>query len=91
MTTPTVPLHHCEFDVKRKVLKLASEFCGMPSELIIHSHHTGNDVRFRVVGPADELTVNYIEGDVGPGDPMDRYPAPRGIIGIKVYHKQERK
>ena len=55
MTTPTVSLHHCEFDVKRKVLKLASEFCGMPSELIIHSHHTGNDVRFRVVGPDDRL------------------------------------
>ncbi len=41
--------------------------------------------------PADELTVNYVEGDVGPGDPMDRYPAPRGIVGVKVYHKQERK
>lgn len=38
--------------------------------------------------PADELTVNYIEGDVGPGDPMDRFLPPRGIVGIKVYHKQ---
>lgn len=36
--------------------------------------------------PVGELSVQYVEGDVGPGDPMDRYPAPRGIVGIKVTH-----
>ena len=36
--------------------------------------------------PVDEITVTYVEGDVGPGDPMDRYPAPRGIVSIRVTH-----
>lgn len=36
--------------------------------------------------PADELNVTYVEGNVGLGDPMDRYPAPRGIVGIRVTH-----
>ena len=36
--------------------------------------------------PVDEITVTYVEGDVGPGDPMDRYPAPRGIVKIRVTH-----
>lgn len=34
--------------------------------------------------PASSVSVNYVEGDVGLGDPMDRYPAPRGIVGITV-------
>lgn len=34
--------------------------------------------------PAEELVVEYVIGDTGPGDPMDRYPAPRGVVGIKV-------
>lgn len=33
---------------------------------------------------AKNVTVSYVEGDVGPGDPMDRYPAPRGIVKIRV-------
>lgn len=36
--------------------------------------------------PAEEITVQYVEGDTGPGDPMDRYPTPRGIVNIKVVH-----
>lgn len=36
--------------------------------------------------PVEEITVTYVEGDTGPGDPMDRFPAPRGIVGIKVTH-----
>lgn len=38
--------------------------------------------------PANELTVDYVLGDIGPSDPMDRFPTPRGVVSIKVYHKQ---
>lgn len=30
------------------------------------------------------VSVTYVEGDVGLGDPMDRFPAPRGVVSIKV-------
>ena len=33
---------------------------------------------------AKNVIVSYVEGNVGPGDPMDRYPAPRGIVKIRV-------
>lgn len=37
--------------------------------------------------PADELTVEYVIGDVGLVDLMDRYNPPRGVVGIKVQHR----
>jgi hypothetical protein len=52
---PTVSLKYCEFDAKRKVLKLASEFFGVPPQLFIQSHHTGRVVRFEVMGENDPL------------------------------------
>lgn len=33
---------------------------------------------------ADLVSVTYVEGNTGPGDPMDRYPAPRGVVKIRV-------
>ena len=50
-----VDLNKCDFDKSRKVLKLASEFFGMPREFFVKSHHTGRVVRFVVVGPEDVL------------------------------------
>ena len=55
MSLPTVDLKFCEYDKNRKVLKLASEFFGMPSEFFVRSHHTNKEVHFRVVGPEDVL------------------------------------
>jgi hypothetical protein len=52
---PTVDLKFCEFDKNRKVLKLASEYFGMPCEFYVKSHHTGKEVRFVAVGPEDKL------------------------------------
>jgi hypothetical protein len=52
---PTVSLQRCEYDRGRKVLKLASEFFGMPREFFVESHHTGKTVRFTVVGEHDKL------------------------------------
>ncbi len=52
---PAIPLEVCEYDKTRKVLKLASEYMGMPREFVLHSHHTGRDVRFVVVNEHDVL------------------------------------
>lgn len=52
---PTIPLEKCEYDKKRKVLKLASEYIGMPRQFFVRSHHTGKEVRFTVVTEHDVL------------------------------------
>ena len=52
---PLVGLVDCDFDKERKVLKLSSNFVGMPRELMVVSHHTGKEVRFVVIGPEDKL------------------------------------
>jgi hypothetical protein len=52
---PTVDLNKCEYDKQRKVLKLASEYFGMPLTFYVKSHHTGKVVRFVPVNPADPL------------------------------------
>lgn len=51
----TVPLKYCEYDKKRKVLKLSSEFMGMPFEFFVKSHHTGKRVHFVAIGRDDKL------------------------------------
>lgn len=52
---PTVGLELCEYDKKRKVLKLASEYMGMPLTFVVKSHKTGKEVRFVPVKPYDFL------------------------------------
>ena len=52
---PTVSLELCEYNKKTKVLKLASEYFGMPLTFNVKSHHTGKTVRFVPVNPADPL------------------------------------
>ena len=52
---PTVDLKLCEYDKSRKVLKLASEYFGMPLTFFVKSHRTGKEVRFEPVNPADVL------------------------------------
>lgn len=51
----TVPLKFCEYDKQRKVLKLASEFFGMPREFYVESHHTGRKIKFVPVTYDDPL------------------------------------
>lgn len=50
-----VDLKLCEYDKTRRVLKLASEYYGMPTEFLVISHHTGKEVRFTVIGEHDKL------------------------------------
>ena len=52
---PSVSLKDCEYDKNRKVLKLASEFFGMPRQFYVVSHKTGKEFRFTPVGPEDVL------------------------------------
>jgi hypothetical protein len=52
---PTISLKFCEYDKERKVLKLTSEHFGMPLTFFVESHHTGKQVRFVPVAPADKL------------------------------------
>lgn len=54
-TRKVVSLERCEYDKKRKVLKLASEYMGMPREFFVKSHKTGKEVRFVVVSEYDVL------------------------------------
>jgi hypothetical protein len=54
-TPPTVSLELCEYDKNRKVLKLASEYMGMPLTFYVRSHKTGKEFRFVPVNPADVL------------------------------------
>lgn len=52
---PTVSLARCEYDKTRKVLKLASDYMGMPSQFFVKSHITGKEIRFTVVTENDVL------------------------------------
>lgn len=50
---PLVSLKVCEYNKKNKSLRLASEFCGMPDEFEVVSHHTGEIIKFRANGVGD--------------------------------------
>lgn len=52
---PTIDLSKCEYDKTHRVLKLASEYFGMPLTFFVRSHHTGKVVRFVPVTPEDVL------------------------------------
>lgn len=54
-TIPTVDLARCEYNKERRVLKLASEYMGMPRQFYVKSNYTGKEVRFAVIGPEDRL------------------------------------
>jgi len=54
-TIPVVSLELCEYDKAGRVLKLASEYMGMPLTFFVKSHKTGKEFRFVPVGPADVL------------------------------------
>jgi hypothetical protein len=51
----TVDLSQCFYDRKNKVLKMKSEFIGMPAQLFMFSHHTGKTVRFVAIDCYDVL------------------------------------
>jgi hypothetical protein len=54
-TIPSVSLELCEYDKNRRVLKLASEYMGKPSQFYVVSHKTGKEFRFVPVREEDVL------------------------------------
>lgn len=81
---PTVPLEHCEYDKNRKVLKLASEYVGMPRTFFVVSHHTGKVVRFTPVGEHDKLfDPDQWDGEMQIYRPLGDVP---GVDHMVIYH-----
>ncbi len=82
---PTVSLKLCEYDKDRKVLKLASEYFGMPKEFFVMSHHTGKEVRFTVVGEHDLLfDPDQWDGEQQVYRPIGTVP---GVDHMVIYHQ----
>ena len=81
---PVVDLKLCEYDKERKVLKLASEYFGMPLTFMVRSHHTGKEVRFVPVTPADKLfDEDGWDGEQQIYRPLGNVP---GVDHMVIYH-----
>ena len=84
-TIPAVDLKWCDYDKKRKVLKLASEYIGMPLTFFVKSHHTGKEVRFVPVTPADVLfDEDGWDGEQQIYRPLGDVP---GVDHLVIYHQ----
>lgn len=81
---PVIGLEKCEYDKSRRVLKLVSEYIGMPQTFFVRSHHTGKEIRFVVVGPEDKLfDPDQWDGEMQVYRPMGNVP---GVDHMVVYH-----
>lgn len=82
---PTVSLKFCEYNKERRVLKLASEFFGMPSQFFVESHHTGKVVRFTPVNEHDVLfDPDQWDGEQQIYRPVGTVP---GVDHLVIYHQ----
>lgn len=82
---PSVPLKLCEYDKDRKVLKLASEYFGMPLTFFVKSHYTGKEVRFVTVGPEDVLfDEDGWDGEMQIYRPLGNVP---GVDHMVIYNQ----
>jgi hypothetical protein len=82
---PSVNLSKCDYDKARKVLKMVSEYIGMPRQFFVRSHHTGKEVRFVAVGPEDKL----FNEDGWDGEMCVYRPAGGNVPGVDhlvIYH-----
>lgn len=81
---PVIGLEQCEYDKSRRVLKLESDYVGMPKTLFVRSHHTGREVRFVVVGPEDRLfDQDQWDGEQQVYRPLGNVP---GVDHMVIYH-----
>jgi len=82
---PVVELSLCEYDKKRKILKLASEYFGMPLSFWVKSHHTGKMIRFIPLNPADPLyDADQWDGEQQIYRPMGDAP---NVEYMVIYHQ----
>ena len=83
--TPQVCLSKCEYDKKRKVLKFASGYFGMPHNFFVRSHITGKEVRFVAVGPEDKLfDQDQWDGEQQIYRPLGNVP---GVDHLVIYNQ----
>ena len=84
-TLPVVPLRHCSFNRKNLALRLASEFVGMPSALVIEGVY--NSVKFIPVPEGHRL----FDPDQWDGEQMVYIPEPGAKCGwvrsLVIYHE----
>lgn len=79
-----IDLKLCEYSKKTKVLKIASEYFGMPSEFSVVSHHTGKVVHFKSVQPGDELfDEDCYDGEYAFYRPVEPIPNVKHFV---IYH-----
>ena len=82
---PNISLEVCDYDKERKVLKLASEYIGMPMTFFVRSHHTGKEVRFVPVSPADVLfDQDQWDGEQQIYRPLGHVP---GVDHLVIYNQ----
>lgn len=74
-----IPLSRCEWDKNSKVLKIASEYMGMPHEFSVKSEKTGKVVRFRAITSDDVMS----DPDQWDGEQMIYRPV--GIVPMVSY------
>ena len=81
---PVVPLRNCEFSKRDLSLRLASEYCGMPSSLIVEGVY--NSVKFVPVPEGHRL----FDPDQWDGEMMVYIPEPGAKCGwvrsLVIYH-----
>ena len=83
-TIPSIDLKFCEYDKRRRVLKLASEFIGMPATFFVKSHHTGKEVRFVTLNSVDVLfDPDGWDGEQQLYRPLGDVP---GVDHMVIYH-----
>lgn len=65
---------------------------GGKNSTIVHYEFTPDQIKALIASDlgvsGDKVFVQYVEGDIGYGDPLDRYPAPRGVVKISVTVKE---
>lgn len=82
---PVISLSVCDYDKSRKVLKMASEYIGMPSTFFVRSHHTGKEVRFVTVNSADVLfDEDQWDGEQQIYRPLGHVP---GVDHLVIYNQ----
>ncbi len=80
-----VCLSKCEYDKNRKVLKLGSDYIGMPLTFEVISNHTGKVIRFVPVTPADPLfDQDQWDGEQQIYRPLGNVP---GVDHMVIYHQ----
>jgi hypothetical protein len=82
---PSVSLKLCEYDKSRRVLKLASEYMGMPREFYVVSHKTGKEFRFVPVNEHDVLfDQDHWDGEQCVYRPVGHCP---NVDHMVIYHQ----